>query len=113
GLLLEHRLDDLHTVLRGERWHGELGGVGFLQPRRPIPLAVGTQDQEGRAGEALHQRGDKLFGGGGAPLQGFHRENEWVLLAALEPELAQRRKGARLQRLWTAPHHLRGGRRYP
>src|SRR5712691_6326148 len=51
------------TVLGRERWHGELGGVGLLQPRRPIPRAVGAQDQEGRAGESLHQRGDKRFGG--------------------------------------------------
>ena len=38
GLALEHRLDDLHTVLGRERWHGELGGIGLLQPHRPVTL---------------------------------------------------------------------------
>jgi hypothetical protein len=113
GLLLEHRLDDLYTVLGRERRHGELGGVGLLQPRRPIPRAVGAQDQEGRAGESRHQRGDKLFRGGVAPVQVFHRQNEGVLLTAREPELPQRRKSVRLQRLRTAPRHLPGGRRHP
>ena len=86
--LLEHRLDDLHTVLGRERRHGELGGVGLLQPRRPIPRAVGAQDQDGRAGEALHQRGEKLLGGGVNPVQVFHRENERVLLTALAARAA-------------------------
>ena len=76
GLLLEHCLDDLHTVLGRERRHGELGGVGLLQPRWPIPRTVGAQDQDGRTGEALHQRGEKLLGGGVHPVQVFHGEHE-------------------------------------
>jgi hypothetical protein len=36
-----------------------------------------------------------------------------VLLTALQPELPQRRKGVRLQHVWTAPRHLRGGRLNP
>ena len=113
GLALEHRLDDLHTVLGRERRHGELAGVGLLQPRRPIPRAVGAQDQEGGARESLHQQGEKLLGGGVAPVQVFHGEDEGVLLTALQPELSQRRQGVRLQSVGTAARYLHGGRLHP
>ena len=111
--VLEHRLDDLHTVLGRERRHGELGGVGLLQPRRPISRAVGAEDQDGCTGEPLHQRGEKLLRGGVDPVQVFDGEDERVLLTALEPELPQRRKGVRLQRVRADARQLRGSRLNP
>ena len=111
GLLLEHRLDDLHTVLGRERRHGKLGGVGFLQPRRPIPRAVGAQDQEGRAGEAIAKTSaTNSSEEGSLQCKISHNENERVLLTALQPELPQRRKGVRLQRVRADTRHLHGGR---
>ena len=96
GLLLEHCLDNLHTVLRRERRNSELGSVGLLQPRRPISRAVGAEDQDGCTGEPLNQRCEKRLRGGINPVHVFDHENERSLLTALEPELPQRRKGARL-----------------
>src|SRR5438132_13743973 len=41
---------------RGVPLAGEMGGVGLLQSRRPIPRAVDAQDQESHAAEALQRK---------------------------------------------------------
>jgi hypothetical protein len=113
GLRLQHCSEELHAI-RGREWrHGELSRIGLLDPGGPISRAVGAQEQERGAREALHQRGEKLRRGGIAPVQVFHGENQRVLLTALEHQLPQRLKGFHLQRLRARARQLLSSHLYP
>ena len=99
SLRREDRPHDLDTVLGRERRQGELGGIGFIEPRRLIARPIRGEYEDRRPGDTVNHSRQERFRSGVDPLQIFYGEDEGVLLAAVQDYLPQGLEGLALQRL--------------
>jgi hypothetical protein len=93
------RANHLNAVVMGQGLQCDLPGIRPPGPRRTVAGAIGREQEDSRAREALGRGCDELFGNIVDPVQIFEHQNGWVSLAALDAQLTKNFEGLFFDRL--------------